>query len=50
MHVTKFLEPELVEVNRLPARQSLESYANVEQARRGASRFRLPTAKKAVLA
>ncbi|MGB0148531.1 MAG: sugar-binding domain-containing protein, partial [Ilumatobacteraceae bacterium] len=40
MDVTNFLQPELVEVNRLPARQPLASYANVEQARRGTSRFR----------
>ena len=40
MDVTNFLQPELVEVNRLPARQPLTSYANVEQARRGTSRFR----------
>ena len=40
MDVTNFLQPELVEVNRLPARQPLTSYANDEQARRGTSRFR----------
>ena len=40
MDVTNFLKPELVEVNRLPARQPIESYANVEQARLGTSRFR----------
>ena len=40
MDVTNFLQPELVEVNRLPARQPLTSYANVEQARQDTSRFR----------
>ena len=40
MDVTNFLQPEVVEVNRLPARQPLESFANVEQVRLGTSRFR----------
>ena len=40
MDVTNFLQPEVVEVNRLPARQPLESFANVEQARQDTSRFR----------
>ena len=40
MDVTNFLQPELVEVNRLPARQPFKSYPNVEQARLSTSRFR----------